>query len=250
MKGTFEAMYKLSNKQMLPLWEDSNCSTSVVKAIVVLQAVMPNVAYEKICRLSIGKRNKYLLKIIENTFGPHIPCLVHCPHCKEALEFKLNIQEFYTKKKTAATQQVVINGLQITFRPITTADLLAISSYKKVEKACIALSHQCILEVKNSQNETVKLASLSQDFIGQLAEHMQDTDPQAETILNLHCPCCEEQWQMPLDIVNLLWNEITVQAKRLLDDIHCLALSYGWCESTILAVSNSRRQAYLEKIKR
>ncbi len=51
---------------------------------------------------------------------------------------------------------------------------------------------------------------------------------------------------MPFDILSYLWTEIEDWAQRLLVDVHTLAVSYGWSERDILALSPRRRRMYLE----
>ena len=42
-----------------------------------------------------------------------------------------------------------------------------------------------------------------------------------------------------------LWDEIDARARRLLDEVHALARTYCWSEEQILALSETRRRAYL-----
>jgi hypothetical protein len=46
----------------------------------------------------------------------------------------------------------------------------------------------------------------------------------------------------------LLWEEIASRAQRLMDDVHVLAQGYGWTEPEVLALSDARRTAYLERV--
>ena len=45
-----------------------------------------------------------------------------------------------------------------------------------------------------------------------------------------------------------LWDEVDVRARRLLDEVHALAGAYGWSEQRILALSEARRRAYLDRV--
>jgi len=53
---------------------------------------------------------------------------------------------------------------------------------------------------------------------------------------------------MPLDIVAFFWEEISAKANRLLEEVHTLALAYGWNEMDILSMSVRRRQFYFEMV--
>ncbi len=83
----------------------------------------------------------------------------------------------------------------------------------------------------------------------ELGERMASADPMAETRLTLRCPECGEEWEETFDIVSFFWAEIEAQAKRLLFEIHTLALAYGWTESEILSLSEPRRALYLEMVR-
>ena len=50
------------------------------------------------------------------------------------------------------------------------------------------------------------------------------------------------------DVPAYLWEELDVRARRLLDEVHALARSYGWAEREILALSEVRRNAYLDRV--
>ncbi len=61
-------------------------------------------------------------------------------------------------------------------------------------------------------------------------------------------PQCPHRWPVTLDIASFFWNEIAVQAKRLCHEVHVLARAYAWREADILAMSERRRQYYLNMV--
>jgi hypothetical protein len=77
---------------------------------------------------------------------------------------------------------------------------------------------------------------------------MSELDPQGDVQIALNCTQCSHRWDAPLDIASFVWSEIHAWVVRLLNEVHALALAYGWRESDILAMSPWRRQAYLELI--
>jgi hypothetical protein len=92
------------------------------------------------------------------------------------------------------------------------------------------------------------LDQLPQDVMQELVDEMARADPLADIQFMLACPFCGRKWQAVFDIVSVLWSEIDTWAHRTLRDVHTLALSYGWSESDILALSPSRRQIYLDMV--
>jgi hypothetical protein len=77
---------------------------------------------------------------------------------------------------------------------------------------------------------------------------MSECDPQANILLDLTCPACQERWQLGFDIGLFIWDKIENQAHRLLREVHTLARAYAWSETDILALSAARRQFYLEMV--
>ena len=67
-------------------------------------------------------------------------------------------------------------------------------------------------------------------------------------LLDFDCPACRHRWQAVFDILTFFWTEIRREARRLLEHVHVLARAYGWREGEILALSERRRQAYLEMV--
>jgi hypothetical protein len=74
-----------------------------------------------------------------------------------------------------------------------------------------------------------------------LSEH----DAQADVTLAMRCVACGHAWQLLFDIGAFLWSEIDACATRLLGEVDALARAYGWREADILAMSGTRRAAYL-----
>ena len=77
---------------------------------------------------------------------------------------------------------------------------------------------------------------------------MELADPQANVQLPLDCVDCGHRWLSSLDIVSFLWKEIDHFATTLLREVAALALAFGWREADILAMSDQRRQLYLQMI--
>ena len=57
-----------------------------------------------------------------------------------------------------------------------------------------------------------------------------------------------EQWPFDFDPAGFVWEEIRADALQLLDEVHQLASAYRWSERAILAMSATRRAAYLARI--
>jgi hypothetical protein len=89
---------------------------------------------------------------------------------------------------------------------------------------------------------------VSTEFEAEMARVLDAADPCMDFGIDLICPACTHAWAASFDVPRFLWEEIETRARRLLDEVHALARSYGWSERQILDLSDVRRGAYLERV--
>lgn len=238
-------MRPLSAPDILKVWEKGQAEHRLNKALILLHAIFPDVPRDKLAQLSIGQRDAYLLTLRELTFGTKLNCFAECPECNESLEFIIKTTDIRLfSESSEEKRELEIGEAIVQYRMPNSIDLASIAEYKDVNTACNLLVQRCVVQViRNgspvSWNELPVLAK------EKLAAHMADQEPQADVLLDLRCPACDHQWQIVFDIVSYFWAELNAEARRLLYDVHILALAYGWSESEILSMSNTRRQFYL-----
>ena len=73
-------------------------------------------------------------------------------------------------------------------------------------------------------------------------------DPQAELVLSAECLACRAAFDTLLDATSVVVHEIEEARRQLYRDVHLLASHYHWSEEDILALSDRKRQLYLELI--
>jgi hypothetical protein len=248
-------MRALSASEILHIWEMGQNQHPLDRALTLLSFALPEVTGEELIRLSIGQRDTLLLMLREMTLGSILESFAECPHCREALEFTLNSTDL---RETAVPEtelasvkhpfySLTIDEFELQFRLPNSQDLAAIVDCADIPTAHQRLIQQCIHQA--SQNGVAispnQLPAQVLTFVG---EQITQQDPQAEMLLQLTCPACHYSWQVLFDIVTFFWTELTVQAKRLLQEIHTLARFYGWREADILSMSSFRRQFYLSLV--
>lgn len=106
---------------------------------------------------------------------------------------------------------------------------------------------RCLIEARHD-GDPVPAAALPNNVVTSIAGCLGELDPQAEVLLDMVCPDCGTQWQALFDIAGFLWAELDAWARRTLLEVHRLAWTYGWREADILALSQQRRQRYLQMI--
>ena len=89
---------------------------------------------------------------------------------------------------------------------------------------------------------------MSEFIVERLADAMAAADSRSDNVVDLSCEACSHRWQLVIDIASFFWEEVNRLAKRLLQQVHTLAWAYGWREDDILAMSNTRREFYLEMV--
>ena len=130
--------------------------------------------------------------------------------------------------------------MDLQLRQATTADLLATASMPSAELAAQRLLARCLGfdELSAAAVELTALPSVQSQFDRLHAA--------SELRCTLCCPQCAHADTWDLDIGHFVWIEARHAARRLLADIHTLALHYGWSEPAIAEMSQQRRDAYLE----
>ena len=91
---------------------------------------------------------------------------------------------------------------------------------------------------------------LPDSVIAELVARLPECDPEAEALINLSCPSCNLGASTAVRCRFIFSSEIEAEARRLLREVHTLALSYGWPEADILGMSAIRRQSYLDQLDR
>ncbi|HYP42143.1 MAG TPA: hypothetical protein VEX13_17435 [Chloroflexia bacterium] len=237
----------MSSTAVLAAWEAGQGDTPLGRARAVLWHAVTEAERDALDEWTIGRRDARLLDVHAATFGEEIAGLVACPQCGEQLEIALRPDDIRSPYGDAATRYEWSgdDAYRVVFRLPSSADLRAGASQGSEEAARRALLESCVL-VAERAGEAVPPEDLPDAVSARIEEAMAQHDAQADTQLALTCPACEHAWQAPFDIADFLWREVAAQARQLANDVHTLALAYGWREADILALSDARRKMYLE----
>jgi hypothetical protein len=242
-------MQTLSSQSIVQLWENGLQQRPIERMLTLLVIALPEVPRQDILALSIGQCDAYLLLLHEQTFGSRFVGFTECPHCQERLEFSFTVTDIWAGavpvSEVGKVYSYQIAGYEIQLRLPTLADLLAISERQDAVSARLLLLQRCIVQALR-KGDAMPAEALPDEVTMTLGESVLERDPQADIQSDLTCPQCQHHRPAFFDVSRFLWTEIQVQAKRLLREVHILARAYGWRETEILALSNVRRQFYLE----
>lgn len=217
------------------------------RALVLLRAASPGVDPLALARLPIGRRDALLLELRARTFGPKLEVLVPCPKCGERLEMTLTADELRVPAPEGPRGTLELEGWALDYRLPDSNDLAALAHLKDPRAARARLLQRCVREAR-SQGQPVSLTTVPEEVLSALATRMAEEDPQADITFRLDCPNCRHAWRAAFDILSFFWTELENQARQLQREVHEIARAYGWTESTILSMSATSRQRYLELV--
>lgn len=245
-------MPALTASQALNLWERAVAESPSVRALLFLAATRPGLECPAMEELSIGERDEALLRLRRTLFGPQIAAVVQCPHCGVKLDVEFSLDELNQalgESRTAARTAAEIDCAEwrVRFRLPTCGDLVALSGARGVEEARRTLLTRCVIQVLDGARPA-SADEIPQEVAAKISEKMAELDPWADLRLAVKCGACAQSAETPFDIASYLWAEFEVWARRMLREVHALALAYGWSERDILAMSTARRRAYLELV--
>jgi hypothetical protein len=238
--------WTLTASELLRVWERGHSLPLAERAHSLLAANRVSES-EQIHRFSIGRRDAELLHLREIMFGPRMIAQTDCPGCHQSVEMDFLVADIYKSGSTTVseTNHAKFGDWELEFRLPSVGDLASLPHEADFASRQQALLSRCICKAMRN-GESLPASQLPDDVIEALSECMSELDPGGDVQLALNCPHCGHQWRAFLDIVSFFWSELDAWAGRLLRDVHLLASSYGWREADILAMSPTRRQAYLQ----
>jgi len=224
---------------LINCWEHGRRRHALDRALLLFAAAEPAADVESLADRPLGERNAALLRLRRAVFGDELKSCVDCPECSERLEFTLSAKALLERAPTSVTPaSLEIHGLRV--RLPTTRDLVsAAQAADEVSATCRLLQRLCL----DGAPEYV-----STEFEAEMTRVLDAADPCMDFGIDLTCPACAHAWNASFDVPGFLWEEIDTRARRLLDEVHALAQSYGWSERQILEMSDVRRGAYLERV--
>jgi hypothetical protein len=226
-------------------------------ALAVLVLVEPERTLGDLARLSLGERNARLLELRAASLGRSLDAFAVCPECDAKLEFTLDVAELVRdlRARIRAPAQTIA-GWRL--RPANTLDLLAAAAAANEKEACDillarALCRADVTPIGDEAGEAAAakewLSGQSQEIIESVLQSFERANAGAEIRLQFQCAACGVSAAVDIDVAGFLLEEISHEARRLIDDIHELASAYGWSEQSIVAMTPARRSAYLERLR-
>ena len=246
-------MAGLSDLDIVTVWSVAQPVHPAARGAALLRAVSPDSTFDEVARLPIGRRDARLLALRQQLFGSRLAAVTSCPACGLRVEAEIPLGSLSVDAsenpraqapesgRPSTPSHVVASGdYRIEVRPPDTRDLVAIAGAPDEESARAMLLGRCMTGAEP--------AALPAEIVSDVVAAIAACDPGADVTIALACPECGHGWESSLDIAAFLWSEIDAAARRVLRDIHALAVAYGWSESEVLAIPPARRQLYLAMV--
>lgn len=231
-------MHALSNAALLELWESGRHGSPIDRALLLLAAAAPEQDRAALADISIPRRDAAVLALRRQALGPRVRGVVDCPGCSDRLEFDVDADALLASAMRAEPLSIRVG--ELCFRLPNTGDLIATAAIVDPQRATRRLLQECCLNAGGGQE-------WSDELLAEAEAGLSAHAGAANTCFNFACEACGSAWAAPFDICAFVWEELERRAQVLLDDVHRLALAYGWDEQRILALSDVRRDAYLAR---
>src|SRR6185436_14256849 len=102
-----------------------------------------------------------------------------------------------------------------------------------------SLIESCIVEALVG-GRVVDALDVPDDAIEALGDALVAADPALELRVELACAMCDQRWSPVVDPALYFWQELAAAGTQILDDVHALAVGYGWSEAEVLELSARR----------
>jgi hypothetical protein len=232
-------MQALTPAKLLALWEAGKPLDPLDRGVLAAHATTPG--SENHADWPIGRRNRALAQLHCAAFGGVLRGWTRCGGCGEQLEFAFDSHSV-ADAKAEPEEQGLVNWGTWRFRLPTSRDLAAAAQEQSEPLATRRLMSACLVGGEPARE------AWSEDDVKAIEERLAAADPLAELRLHFDCPACSASFDESLDLCRFVWAAIDSRAKRILREVHVLASAYGWSEGQILALSPSRRSAYLQMV--
>lgn len=227
---------------LLDVWERGQSLPPAKRALQALAAWEGDRAAAS--SLPLDELNRRLLDMRSDVFGDRLEFFAECAECGMEVEFAVSVSSLRDTPDGETDARLELGELAIACRPPSTSDVMEAS---KASDARRALLERCVLEAR-SGSSVLPMGELPDGAIRAVEEFLDERHPLLDIAFAIECPECSHGWTETLDIASYLWDDIDLEARRLLNEVAILARAYGWSESDVLGMRARRRTHYLELV--
>jgi hypothetical protein len=224
---------------LLSAWEAAAALPPVARAAALVERAGLVDDLDAALDLPVGEGAALAVRLHADAFGDVADGVATCEACATVLDVTVPLTALAAPPEEAA--RVVGHGdRQLRVRAPTTRDLLAV---RDVIDPARALLGACVTQADGAPADP---AALDDELLGLVDDAAEELAGIAATIVRVTCPECGASVAAPLDVGALLWERVERAAEEALLEVAELAAAYGWSEAQVLALTPTRRRAYVE----
>ena len=218
---------------MVRAWERVQDAGEWPRPAAVL-AALSTVPLAETMAVGVARRDAALLAWHTTLFGRRWRAYARCPTCEATLEYDIPVDR---AALTAPPDHLEIEAGERRYvvRWPDSGDLAAAAACPDRDRARALL----VARIVGAEAEPVAVPAI----LAALADAHR-----ACWTMTLCCCDCAGSWEVAFDPGEFLWRELRAAARRILREVDVLARAYHWSEADILALSDTRRHAYLEMV--
>ena len=197
----------------------------------------------------VGRCHARLLRLRRGLAGELMEATATCGTCTEPIEFGLDVGGLLASAEgPGGPGEVAWDGGVVRWRTPSLGDLRSLrAQVGRGADAQDALRARC-LTATDAAGGPVDPADVPPEVLDRVEAAMADADPLAEVLVALDCPRCGAAVACDVDVAAFVWAELDARARRVVQEVGLLAAAFGWTEPEVLALSESRRAAYLRLV--
>ncbi|HEY7430129.1 MAG TPA: hypothetical protein VH641_05275 [Streptosporangiaceae bacterium] len=230
---------------LLAVWERVAGVPPAARGAAVIAAAGLLPSEEAALDLPIGECAALAARAQAEAFGPVVACTLTCDSCAELLDLELDLAGLPAPPDPVAT--VSFADGELLLRAPTTRDLVDAAGADDPRRLLV---ERCVRERTGAGPREAAADGVTADdgpgsgVIAAIDAAVEELAGAAGLVLCALCPGCGADVRTDLDPGQLLWEQVTMAAERLVADVAALAGAYGWTEPDVLALSPARRAAY------
>lgn len=237
-------------EQVLRVWEQGLGAGSLERALLILRELGSGLCDIPPHEMTVGECDRALFVVRCRLFGEQFAATVVCAGCRGRLQIEFELRDVLAGSAPEPQKHIechLPDDVSVALRVPRVADMTRAAGAQDASDAQRLLLQRCVESV-HVLGKAVQIGELPASTLAEIDARLEQADPDANLVLQAHCPTCNSAADHRFDIGHFLWTEIETEAIRLLREVHQLARGYGWHESDILAMTPPRRQAYLEML--
>jgi hypothetical protein len=208
--------------------------------------------------LTVGDRSYLLLRLREATFGPDVALVAHCawPDCGEKVDVAFRIPDvpIRAQAEPGPVHEVMLSPEAAPnaptadrvrrFRLPTGADQESCAALLDTNPAAAlrALLDACLLPDDRGDVAT----ELTPRACSEIEAAVAAVAGGPELTMRAGCPRCRRGFDIPFDVPDFFFGEVSASTDLLLRQVHYLAFHYHWAEAEILDLPREKRLRYVE----